>query len=165
MPKVKLSLLETNTFLYEIDVGTRWARWHLEKKYPEFQELHRKLQNQFDNLPEVSIRILSSPQVSSTSSHLRMKTKPHNTSRFWRPTSKKHPKGRTSSIQKPTLSFCSCKNIHQSCLPGNPSFYTSSKCTKESMTKVPRTTFRESHPGLLLQRSIYSLCHWKRQSP
>lgn len=37
MPKVKLSLLESNTFIYEVDVATRWARWHLEKKYVEFQ--------------------------------------------------------------------------------------------------------------------------------
>jgi hypothetical protein len=29
MPKVKLSLLESKTFIYEIDVATRWAKWHL----------------------------------------------------------------------------------------------------------------------------------------
>ena len=33
MPKVKLSLLETKTFIYDVDVATRWAKWHLEKKY------------------------------------------------------------------------------------------------------------------------------------
>jgi hypothetical protein len=29
MPKVKISHLERNTFLYEIDIATRWGKWHL----------------------------------------------------------------------------------------------------------------------------------------
>lgn len=53
MPKVKLSLLENNTFIYEIDVATRWARWHLEKRYADFQELNYRLDKEFEDLPEV----------------------------------------------------------------------------------------------------------------
>ena len=43
MPKVKQSHIEKDQYLYEIDVATRWGKWHLEKKYSEFQELHKYL--------------------------------------------------------------------------------------------------------------------------
>jgi hypothetical protein len=40
-----------------MDVATRWGRWHLEKRYAEFLELHNKLDKEFDNLPEVKRKI------------------------------------------------------------------------------------------------------------
>lgn len=33
MPKVKESHVQKNSYIYEIDVATRWGRWHVEKKY------------------------------------------------------------------------------------------------------------------------------------
>lgn len=35
-----------------MDIATRWNKWHLEKKYTDFVELHKYLSNEFDNLPE-----------------------------------------------------------------------------------------------------------------
>ena len=31
--KVRVSHFEKDTYLYEISIATRWAKWHLEKKY------------------------------------------------------------------------------------------------------------------------------------
>lgn len=43
-----------------MDIATRWNKWHLEKKYTDFVELHKYLSNEFDNLPEVFIDIIKS---------------------------------------------------------------------------------------------------------
>lgn len=95
MPKVKISHLEKNTFIYEIDVATRWGKWHLEKKYAEFQELHKKLLSEFNDLPEVTLPAYSSPKASSTISSVRMRIKPPSTKRFSRYTCSNPQNART----------------------------------------------------------------------
>lgn len=77
MPKVKISHLEHNTFIYEVDVATRWAKWHLEKKFVEFQDLHKKLNAEFNDLPEVRDLIGSFLRVSFPSSSGRARNRPH----------------------------------------------------------------------------------------
>lgn len=41
-----------------MDIATRWNKWHLEKKYTDFVELHKYLSKEFDNLPEVLFLLL-----------------------------------------------------------------------------------------------------------
>lgn len=111
MPKVKVSHLEKNTFIYEIDVATRWGKWHLEKKYVEFQDLHAQLEAEFNNLPEVELDPFSFPPASSTISSAKMRIRPPSIRKSWRFTYRRLPNARISSIPAATLSFCSWTNI------------------------------------------------------
>lgn len=54
MPRYRLSEIEKNTVIYEIEVQTREAKWHLTKKYDEFVQLNDNLKRYYHNLPEVS---------------------------------------------------------------------------------------------------------------
>ena len=91
MPKVKISHLEKNTFIYEIDVATRWGKWHLEKKYVEFQDLHKILNSEFNDLPEVIMQRFSFHKVSLITSSDRPKTRHQNINKSYNYICNKHP--------------------------------------------------------------------------
>jgi hypothetical protein len=55
MPRFRMSEIEKNTVLFEMEIQTRESKWYLSKKYSEFEQLNGNLCKYYHDVPEVSL--------------------------------------------------------------------------------------------------------------